>query len=253
MKQVQACRDLNRLCEVMQNNKTQFALSRYDGTIDTVIQCHQFVHCRDFMLDALAGVEDSANMQVYGFRYTTDNPRPDTQNTSLLLKFPDEGTLKNFNENLQILISLEGYLGWVPTFADVVEYSVDKCPVVWVLGDRKWQSTAVSFSLYTYLLKCLTYPIKDKNHWKEAIKTNLGVESSYMDIPHINFLLNNLNEINAQFKNFTGWKDQKARGSGIHHNSGFVSSKYAFEGRMGYEKHALFNYGKSTKKVAVAA
>jgi hypothetical protein len=230
------------LSEIMQNNLTQFALARYDDAKDKLIQCHQFVKCRDFMLDVFVGMEENKDMEIYGFKFLKSFPRPDAENTSLLLRLVDARGLKNFQENFPILTEIENKLGWGTSFPDLVDYPDGKSVVVWVAGDKRWQRCAVAFSLYTYILKCLTYPIVDKSKWMEEIRAMpASVEARYMNIEHISFLLKNMNHIITKYSNFSGWKNQKETNIGtVHNNSGFVSVAKYFSGQM--PTHVLCGY-----------
>lgn len=243
-KQVEPSKQTNHLAEIMQNNKTQFALCRYDEATNKIIQCHQFVHCRDFMLDALVGVEDNRDMGIYGFSYSKENPRPDIDTTSVLIKFVSDGALKCFQNNFDILRSIEDQMGFNHTIVEVVDYP-QKEVVAWVVGDARWQRATVLFSLYTYLLKCLTYEIKSKTGWMEEIRTADTVESRYMDPVHIQYLIDNAQTILDKYTTVSGFADQKGRGPyQIHDVSGFVAAKTALAGGHGYEKHALYNLRK---------
>lgn len=241
---VEKSKQENRLAEIFQNNLTELALARYDSQSDKIVQCHQFVHCRDFILDAFVSLEDNIDVRIYGFRYDKDCPKPDAVNTSFLLKL-QPGALKNFQENLPILKSIENFLNWNVTFGDIVDYPELHAgeTVVWVFGDPRWQATAVSLSLYTFLLKCLTYPIKNKDKWMEEIKNAGTTESKYIDEEHLRLLLVNLGEIICKYRNFSGFSDQKTKDLwALHDGSGFVSIKKALRGDPYYQTHALYNY-----------
>lgn len=225
-KQVSKFQKETSLAEIMQQNKTQFALCRYDEDKDTLIQCHQFVHCRDFMHDAFVAVESNREMGIWGFKFGKDNPRPDYTATSILLRFPDAGTLKNFNDNLSILKNIEETLGFSPHCVEVVDYP-DKGhqAVIWLMADSAWQQNAVAFSLFGYLIKCFGYKINNKEHWMEEIQTNGTNEAEYMNIPWVTWLTTGgLNAIEECYKNYSGWETQATANCGlIHDQSGFVT------------------------------
>lgn len=241
MKTVVEKPNTGKLSEITQQNKTELALCRYDAQKDKVIQCHQFVHCRDFMHDVLIGAEDNREMQVYGFTYSTDDPRPDPENASILLRFPDGSYLKNFQDNFSILKGIEEFLQWGSSYAEIVDYPGER-PVVWVVSDVRWQSTAISFSLWTYILKCLSYKIVNKSKWREEIAVmtyeenyggslNFGttlpvVEAKYMDLDYINKLLASLDDVCSKYKTYSGFRNQKVENiMHLHNDSGFVKCK----------------------------
>lgn len=237
------------LAEIFQANRTEFALCRYDTTKDKLIQCHQFVHCRDFIGDALVGVEDNRDMGVWGFKYFTNYPRPDPENSSILVRLENEGALKNLQDNFSILKDIEDNLGWGISMPEIVDYP-GKYIVLWFLGDIRWQRSAIAVSLYTYLIKCLTYPFKDKKNWMQEIKA-LGTGSAYeknpdvqyMDPDYLKFLFVNFNEITSRYMTYSGFTNQKSLGiSTIHNYIGFVSMKkliYKKEKSSLYDTHAL--------------
>lgn len=237
--------DKQQLCEIPQDNKTEFALCRYDDESNQLIQCHQFVHCRDFMGDAQVGAETNQDMAIYSFRYLKSYPRIDQENTSLLMRLPDSGSLKAFQENLSVLRSIEEVVNWEKTHASLVDYpGNDK--IVWVLGDGAWQKSGLGFSLYTYILKCMTYRYKDKTKWMEEVKTMKTVEARYMDPDYLTFIFNNLDDIVGKYKNFSGYNVPKDIGT-IHNFTGFHSMKAclkttgAFQSKM-YSDHVLNGY-----------
>jgi len=238
--------DKRGLCEIGQTNETELALCRYDDETNRLLQCHQFVHCRDFMLDAMVGVESNKDMGIFGFQYLKTYPRPDAANMSLLLRIHGDGRLKDFEKNLPILKNIEDFMGWGQTVASLVDYP-GKEKIVWVLGDPKWQKCALTFSLYTYLMKCLTYPISDSSKWMDEILANRSVESGYMNKDYLNFLFANLDDIIARYKNFSGFNDQPNTAIGIIHSyTGFHSMRNLLWKVGGYNKtwenHVLKNY-----------
>jgi hypothetical protein len=194
------------------------------------------------MGDALVGVEDNRDMSIYSFKFGKDNPRPDSSNASLLVRFQDSACFKNFQENFQILKDIEDNIGFGVSYPDIVDYP-DKRTVVWVIGDHKWQSTAVMFSLYTYLLKCLTYPIKNKKNWMDEILKAGTVESEYMDKAYLQFLFKNADDIISKYKNFSGRPNQKETDIySIHYGIGFVDSKpYIYKGNKS-DSHVMSGY-----------
>lgn len=225
MKPVAKYEKVGGLCEIGQQNLTQFCLARYDVQKNCVLQVHQFVNCRDFMGDVFVGLEDNRDIGIYGFSFTKNNPKPDMETCGLLVKFPDAGALTNFQDNFQILKNIEDTLGWQTTFGEVVEFPGEK-RVMYVIGDTMWQANAPTFALYSYLLKCLTYPIKDKGKWMEEIKAQSTNEGRYMDVEYMKWLLVNLNEVGTHYKNFSGFSNQKEVQIGTLHNwTGFVSMK----------------------------
>jgi hypothetical protein len=251
-KTVEQIKATNHLIEIMQQNKTQFALAGYDEATNKVIQCHQFVHCRDFMLDALASLETNKPVRIYGFTYSSENPRPWKDGLSLLVKFEDAGALKKFQTNFQVLKDIEAFLGWEISLPELVEYPEDKKgTVVWIIGDPRWCKTALAFSLYTYLIKCLTFEIPDLAKWKEAVLKTPTKEAQYMDTSYMNWLLTNLNEVIAKYENFSGFKEQEKKSIHlIHDNSGFVTVKELIWNRKEYvlsqmKEHVL--YGMNAK------
>ncbi len=210
-------------CEIGQQNMTKFALARYDSQKDRIVQCHPFIKCRDFLLDAMVGVEEGKDMGIYGFEFKKTDPRPDAENTSLLVSFPQGKLLKNFQDNFSILTDIEKAIGWSPTYPELVNYP-GKEQIVWVSGDRRWQHCALALSLYTYLIKCLTYEIKDKAKWMEEIKAQPTNEGSYMDVAYMSWLLPRLDKVIDKYTTFSGFQDQKGMDIGTIHNwTGFKS------------------------------
>lgn len=242
--------DKLRLAEIGQNNNTELAFCRYDKKNDRLVQCHQFIHCRDFMLDACVGAESNREISIYGFKYSKTYPRPDQENISLLLRIHDDGKLKALEENLSILRSIEDFMGWDKSVATLTQ-SPGKEKIVWMLGDAKWMKSALSVSLYTYLMKCLTYNIKDKTKWMDEIKAQPGVEASYMDKDYLNFLFQNMDDILDQYKTFSGFSDQDTvETNTIHYQTGFRAmmnllwNKKSNDGYSSkiFDKHALKGY-----------
>lgn len=220
------------LTQIHQHNMMKFALCRYDSELDRVVQCHQWVLCRDFMHDIYVGAESNRETAIFGLRYKTTDPRPDPEQASVLLKFPADGaTLKNFQNNFHILKNIEESLDFAVSYCELVEYPGTE-PVLWLVGDLKWTLTSLSWSLYTYILKCLGYELPKEMNWMDAIKTLKvysrvpPVEADYMDKGYMMFLLKNLNDLCSKFTTYTGFKDQKSRPiDEIHSFVGFVTLK----------------------------
>lgn len=231
------------LIEAMQNNKTRFAFCRYEPAKEAIIQCHTFVQCRDFLNDVLVSTQEKMDIKIYGFSYTLEDPAIDQEHTSLLLKMVDERCLKNFQDNLCILEEIEEQLGFNDTRVELVEYPNQKEAVVWVLGDPRWQKATSFFSLYTYLLKCLTYKFKEKKNWREEVLNMDTTESKYMKSEHIDFLIKNAEDILSKYKTVSGFIDQKkVEHYTLHDNCGFIALKEIMNDKDDHWTHDLVGY-----------
>jgi hypothetical protein len=233
----------SNLIESLQQNKTQFAFCRYEPSKEALIQCHTFVQCRDFLNDVLVCTQEKMEIKIYGFSYTLEDPAIDQEQTSLLLKMTDARCLKNFQENLCILEEIEEQLGFSDTRVELAEYPTQKEAVVWVLGDPRWQKATSFFSLYTYLLKCLTYQYKEKKNWREEVRDMGTKESGYMNSEYLDFLISNAEDILSKYKTVSGFHNQKqVEKYTLHDYCGFIALQEIMKDKNSYWEHGLANY-----------
>ncbi len=197
-----------------------FAYAHLDG--ENINQLCGYFVCRDFLGDALFAEEQGKKAQIYGFSWTPSKQKIDRDKTRLLLQFSSPELEKAFKKNLSILHGVEKD----NDFALTVLTDSDKELELLVEGDSRWQASVVLISLYSFLLKCLTYDIKEVEDivgkYEDSNEANLA-QNTLKKLPKI---LKNLKRfgIDEESKKFTvtGTQD-KSMTSTIHHYSGWHS------------------------------
>jgi len=179
----------NSLNQIMQQKATKMAFCRREG--DKIVQCHQYVICRDYFNEVIASHATGDSYTVYGFQYQKDAKNylnPEKQ--EFLYSVPNEPDRKAFEKNISILNDIEKNAGLSLTTIEKVD------PTVYYLcGDPFWRKTNYLNSLYTFLLRALAYEFKDQANWIEELskqETNEGGYIRSVGVPRVKYILKNI-------------------------------------------------------------
>lgn len=183
--------------------------------------CGYFV-CRDFLGDALFAEEQGKQAKIYGFSWTPSKQKIDRDKTRLLLQFSSLEMKKAMEKNLSILHGVEKDNDFtLTTLTDS-----DKDSELLVEGDSNWQASVVLISLYSFLLKCLTYDIKKVEDIVEKYEDSNEANLAQNTLKKLPKILKNLRRfgLDEESKKFTvtGTQDKSMTGT-IHHYSGWHS------------------------------
>lgn len=194
-------------CEESQGNETLFSFVVPSGEEDYQ-ELFFPVKCRDFLGDAVYVTKYGRNIPIYGFNFK-DNL--DSETTMLLIQNKDKKYIDNFFNNLDKLWEIERNNGIPLTIVERVSDTE-----VLVFGDKLWQSKVWAISLYSFLLKCLTYP--NGAEGKELSYVRQFKEDTWKK------LLASLKTLLTVKSGVTGWSnEEKIDTLKLHHYSGFVS------------------------------
>lgn len=182
-------------------------------------QKHLPQKCRDFLGDTVWGSHNSADISRYGFSFRDADHKLDSDKTRLGV-FQVGLTLLG---NLPILNEIEKQNGFEPT--TMIPFKGG----VFIEGDKKWQSYVWTISLYSFLIKVLSYGDLDslpetsnEAYYKRQVKT-------------FDFLIKNVGWIQGKpSPTVTGWDLEDPYI--VHDDSGFVS----LFGEIGLKKKENF-------------
>lgn len=198
------------LAEIFQTNQTEFAFR------NNLNQVTEFVHCRDFLGDAIYATRNKTNFSIYGFNFDSKTQTLNQKETQLLIRFPNNKYKELFVTNLSILHKVEKSLRFKRTTVESTQEDL----ILAVSGSKMWQSWEGAISMYTFLLKCLTCSIID---FDDIMKLDDN-EFNYRNKTGIKFwkflygfrkLLNKVKALNYEVV--------EQNTSAIHNYSGFVS------------------------------
>lgn len=197
-----------------------FAYAHLDG-VKAHQLCGYFV-CRDFLGDALFAEEQKVPIRIYGFTWTPEKQKIDRDKTRLLVQVSSLEMRKTFEKNLPILYGVEKDNDFEQT---VVTDSNEELEFL-VEADPRWQESVVLISLYSFLLKCLTYDIKKIEDIVEKYEDSNEANLAHNTLKKLPKILKNLKRfgLDEESKKFTvsGTKDTRITGT-VHHYSGWHS------------------------------
>lgn len=142
----------NRLSEAFSTGM-QLAFVSPDGE-----QCHQFVHCKDYLHDAIRSKLKQKVEPIYGFQYdATQSPQIGLDLTRLLVANQQDKTLRaKISASLEFLNQIEAHLHFARTKAEECSNppSKYKSGGVWYYeGSRMWMLAPPLLSMYTLLIR----------------------------------------------------------------------------------------------------
>jgi len=198
--------------EITQNSKTKFSF--LDEKEDHFVELFSPVKCRDFLGDCIFSKHTEKYETIYGFKAPTEL---NLDKTKLLITSENEEDISNIRKNLSYLLKIEAKNKLEPTIIVDLEPTEDTTPKIVLIGDSKWMANVATISLYSYLIRRLSYEDPEPNKIKE------GNEKEYEDKLGKNYktLLNNISKIAIPVINNTGWNETNI--SCAHNSSGFVA------------------------------
>ena len=162
--------------QISQTSEIQWSwLNRVQGEKDSFKELHLQVKCREYFGDAVVCAHLDIDMpDVYGFKLI--NKRLALNETLLSVSLPTTA-IPDFANKMKFLRSIEKRMGISMTKVYPTQHS-DKLVLV---GDKKWVSSPLLVSIYSIIIRSLTYTSTAKtykDHIKELIT---GIFSSSND------------------------------------------------------------------------
>jgi hypothetical protein len=170
------------LAEIYQKHRIMFAYLNKLGA-SKYKQIHEFVLCKDFLGDAIYANKYKEIIHVYGFRFDGTKDKLDSDKTRLIIKLTKAADADNFEDNIQILNNIEKQLKFS---SKTKYYFIQNKKYILILGPKEWQSKVFLISMYSLLLKMLTYKIIDKENWVEEFIGNYRLSDETERIQAVN-------------------------------------------------------------------
>lgn len=169
-------------------------------TPETVSIAHPYVRCRDFLNDVLifsTYIKKDIG-RIYGFSLEIKKNPIDWGNPQFLIKYEKIEELNLFIKNLHYLHQLED-------FYEIPKTSVERTnfkKTILISFSSFWVSNTLSLSFYTYILRCLSYPLEG-NLWKFIKKYEITIKNwqdkSYLTVNPEGRLIEDINPDNLSF------------------------------------------------------
>lgn len=131
-----------------QDNSVVFAPAMCDG--NTITELTQSFRCKDFLSDLYPAAEHDQSYVVYGFKA---EPEVLPKMNSLVMGGLCH-EMVGIKENIQVLHTLERHIGYSKTKIEDIGGSLGI-----LINDPAWIASPWSLSLYTLLLRCLSYEV----------------------------------------------------------------------------------------------
>ena len=206
--------ECNKLDQVQQYISNLYSFVLKDNAKDIVTNAHHFVKCRDFLNDIFfySTYIKKDIKSIYGLNYSIKDQEIDWKNPQLLLKFTNQEHLDLFIKNINYLYSFETFYEIAFT---VVEETTNK-QIILLTFSSFWLKNTITLSLYTYILRCLCYPLEGnfwefilnfkikKLDWNNKSYQILNPEGDLIceiEKNNLFFLIQNLPEINVNLEN----------------------------------------------------
>ena len=207
-------------------------------TPETVSIAHPYVKCRDFLNDVLifSTYIKKDIERIYGFSLEINKNLIDWGNPQLLIKYEKTEELDLFIKNLHYLHQFEDFYEISKTSVERTNYK----KTILISFSSFWVSNTLSLSFYTYILRCLSYPLEGnfwkfinnyeitKEDWKGKSYLTLNPEGRLIEdiIPDkLSFFIQNLPQIVEQNHNYDylHYYINNDNKYSIHDQAGFVS------------------------------
>jgi hypothetical protein len=150
----------SNLNEIYQSFDMKFSFANVDGS-GKLVQCHEWVKCRDYLHDAVRTQLTGVESRVYGFTFSTSkNPELCLSRTMMLVTNKSIEDPKDFrrklNKGLKLLHHYENMMGESLSKVCKVAGDTEKgYKHVWLVTSSKfWLTTPYLVSLFTLLLRC---------------------------------------------------------------------------------------------------
>lgn len=204
------------LAEIPQSIRLRFSICERNGNEveELITPCV----CRDFLSDVILSSRIGNKFSIYGMTWDGSRSIP-MDKPRFTLHFPDEATRKNFEKNLKFVHQIE-----TNNKIELTSYTHVENNVSYIEGAAEWLNfSALSYSLYTLLLRIICYPIKTED-WITEIGNGSYSDSKYIksfDRDTLCAILSDLSILNMSEWCGLSYKDHGV--SSVHHNSGIVS------------------------------
>lgn len=219
----------NQLQEIDQTMDVKFAWAK--KTKQGYTNNMPFVKCRDFLGDSLWAEEVGEAKGIYGFKYDPAKQKMYKHKTMLLMKFPDQGTMKCFIDNY--LTFLYPYTKLAGVVGTKLRCDYDNNMVL-VNASTLWKKTIVGISAFTFILKCCCYPLDktksmleaikeikvDKKNWDGTTYKAPPTEAAYV-VGKFDLLIKNLRKITKKMSTVHGLDNPMIHT--VHNSAGFVT------------------------------
>ena len=141
--------DIVFLCEIFQSLDIKFSILN-----DKLEELIPKAKCRDFLGDCSWSRLTGNKVKLYGIEYSFNDKPYDTETLRLTLKFPNETTRETFLKNIDFVHTKERKAGTSLTQV----FETQEKDTLMIEADKIWMTDQWRISLYTYYLKCLSYP-----------------------------------------------------------------------------------------------
>ena len=207
-------------------------------TPETVSIAHPYVKCRDFLNDVLifSTYIKKDIERIYGFSLEINKNPIDWKNPQLLIKYGKPEELDLFIKNLHYLHQLEDFYEISKTSVENTNFN----NIILITFSSFWVSNTLNLSFYTYILRCLSYPLEGnfwkfinnyeitKKDWQDKSYSILNPEGRLIEniIPDdLSFFIQNLPQIVEQYHSYPylNYYINNSINYSIHDQAGFVS------------------------------
>jgi hypothetical protein len=208
------------LYEVPQSKLIYFSFARQQDD-DNVIRLHEWVKCRDFFGDVLLANYYNKKVGIYGLEIDPAIQKINPEKVEMLLRFDSPVDLKSFLDNLHYLNKIEGENNFDYTTCLHVNNST-----LLLNADKRWQDNAFMMSLWSYLVKCISYPIPENTDIFKGVEF-YKTSNEYLYFKDVEKSIYSVLKYLNLFKidGVSGWdgEDYPFKINTIHSSSGFVS------------------------------
>lgn len=205
------------LAEISQSMGLKFSICERDG--DNVVELIPPCKCRDFLGDVILSSLTGHDFSIYGMSWKGSEDKVSMDKARFSLYFPNKEARVNFEKNLHFLHDIELKNGIALT-----EYTYIEGENSYIEGASEWINfSALSYSLYTLLLRVFCYKINSED-WITEISNGNYSDSKYIksfDKATLSAILDNLYLLNMP--EWAGLSYTADGNSAVHHNSGIVS------------------------------
>jgi hypothetical protein len=145
----------NHLNEIYQSVAMRFAFCDIIVEDENIVieQLHDYVKCRDFLIDAMWATATGKKSQIYGFTFDGAVKKVNMKKVQMLISYPVDNSEAQLSNNLKVLHFFEKRFKWLPSKIAKVNDST-----YLLVGSPSWMYSPALISLYTLLWRLAGSP-----------------------------------------------------------------------------------------------
>lgn len=185
-----------RYSEEHQNQTIKFSfVARSEHDDNELIELFPKVKCRDFLNDVIKANHEKIPVSVFGFSFDGSKLALNPNYTQLLVTLDSQSEIEFFQSNFHLLQHIEGdnRFHYQSTIKVINNPNPNHAEYL-ITGSAWWQESPWRISLYTWLLRLMTYPTFASTP-VEWIQNLIKLSNPNIELQRLNLVQEKLNKL----------------------------------------------------------